>query len=91
MARFPRQAAQAEVLRCLSEARTLAELREQIPQALEIVRTSSALSPRWSRYRGGTGPLPNLSRKSRQAYRHQTLSMIAAQELLARGRVAPSR
>jgi DNA polymerase elongation subunit (family B) len=31
--------AEADVLRCLSQARTLAELREQIPQALEIVRT----------------------------------------------------
>jgi DNA polymerase elongation subunit (family B) len=76
--------AQAEVLRCLSEARTLAELRRQIPQALEIVRT----------YRrhliDGHATIEELAitkslSKEPQAYRHQTLSMIAAQELLARG------
>src|SRR5262249_40359840 len=31
--------AQAQVLHCLSQARTLAELHERIPQALEIVHT----------------------------------------------------
>ncbi|NWF72947.1 MAG: hypothetical protein HXY51_07930 [Nitrospirae bacterium] len=76
--------AQAEVLHRLSEGRTLAELREQIPQALEIIRT----------YRRhlleGLATVEELAitkslSKEPQAYRHQTLSMIAAQELLARG------
>ncbi len=76
--------AQAEVLRCLSEVRTLAELRGQIPQALEIVRT-------YRRYLlDGHATVEELAitkslSKEPQAYRHQTLSMIAAQELLARG------
>jgi len=76
--------AQAEVLRCLSEARTLAGLREQIPQALEIVRIQR-------RYlRDGHATVEELAimkslSKEPQAYRHQTLSMIAAQELLSRG------
>jgi DNA polymerase-2 len=76
--------AQAEVLRCLSEAGTLAELRKQIPQALEIVRTSR-------RYlQDGHATVEELAitkslSKEPQDYRHQTLSMIAAQELLARG------
>jgi DNA polymerase elongation subunit (family B) len=76
--------AQAEVLRCLSWARTLAGLREQIPQALEIVRT-------YRRYlHDGHATVEELAitkslSKGPQAYRQQTLSMIAAQELLARG------
>ncbi|MDZ4857305.1 MAG: DNA polymerase domain-containing protein [Nitrospirota bacterium] len=76
--------AQAEVLRCLSEAGTLAELREQIPHALEIVRT-------YRRYlQDGHAIIEELATakslsKEPQAYRHRTLSMIAAQELLARG------
>jgi len=76
--------AQAEVLRCLSEARTLAELRRQIPQALEIVRS-------YRRYLlDGHATVEELAitkslSKEPQAYRHQTLSMIAAQELRARG------
>ena len=76
--------AQAEVLRCLSQAETLAELRKQIPQALEIVHT-------YRRYlQDGRATIEELAiakslSKEPQAYRHQTLSMIAAQELLARG------
>ena len=76
--------AQAEVLRCLREARTLAELRTQIPQALEVVHT-------YRRYlQDGHATIEELAiakslTKEPQAYRHQTLSMIAAQELLARG------
>lgn len=76
--------AQAEMLRCLSEARTLAELRKQIPQAAEIVRT-------YRRYlQDGHATVEELAitkslSKEPQTYRHQTLSMIAAQELLARG------
>ncbi|MBU6432647.1 MAG: hypothetical protein KJS98_04960 [Nitrospirae bacterium] len=76
--------AQAEMLRCLSEARTLAELRKQIPQAAEIVRI-------YRRYlQDGHATVEELAitkslSKEPQTYRHQTLSMIAAQELLARG------
>jgi DNA polymerase elongation subunit (family B) len=76
--------AQAEVLRCLSEVRTLAELSGQIPQALAIIRT-------YRRYLlDGHATVEELAitkslSKEPQAYRHQTLSMIAAQELLARG------
>jgi DNA polymerase elongation subunit (family B) len=76
--------AQAEVLRCLSEAGTLAELRRQIPQALEIVHT-------YRRYlHDGRATIEELAiakslTKEPQAYRHQTMSMITAQELLARG------
>ncbi|MGA6827242.1 DNA polymerase domain-containing protein [Nitrospira sp. NS4] len=76
--------AQAEMLRCLGQARTLIELREQIPQALDIVRT-------YRHYlREGHATIEELAiakslSKEPQAYRHQTLSMIAAQELLARG------
>jgi DNA polymerase elongation subunit (family B) len=76
--------AQAEMLRCLSEARTLAELREQIPQALKIVHTHRCY------LQDGYATIEELAitkslSKEPQAYRHQTLSMIAAQELLARG------
>jgi DNA polymerase-2 len=76
--------AQAEVLRCLSQARTLAGLSEQIPQALEIVHT-------YRRYlRDGHATVEELAiakslSKEPQAYHHQTLLTIAAQELLARG------
>lgn len=76
--------AQAEMLRCLSQARTLAELCEQIPQAAEIVRT-------YRRYlQDGHATVEELAitkslSKEPQAYCHQTLSMIAAQELPARG------
>jgi DNA polymerase-2 len=75
---------QAEVLRCLSQARTLAGLSEQIPQALEIVHT-------YRRYlRDGHATVEELAiakslSKEPQAYHHQTLLTIAAQELLARG------
>jgi DNA polymerase-2 len=75
---------QAEVLRCLSQARTLAGLSEQIPQALEIVHT-------YRRYlRDGHATLEELAiakslSKEPQSYHHQTLLTIAAQELLARG------
>jgi DNA polymerase-2 len=76
--------AQAEILRCFSQAHGLAALREQIPQALEIVRT-------YRRYlQDGHATVEELAitkslSKEPQTYRHQTLSMIAAQELLARG------
>jgi len=76
--------AQAEMLRCLSQARTLVELRERIPQALETIRA-------YRRYlQDGLATVEELAiakslTKNPQTYRHQTLSMIAAQELLARG------
>ncbi len=76
--------AQAELLHHLSTARTLAELRERIPEALEVIRV-------YRRYlREGRATVEDLAiakslSKEPQAYRHQTFSMIAAQELLARG------
>ena len=76
--------AQAEVLRCLSEAGTLAELRKQIPQALEIVRTYRRYLYDGQAIAEELAITKSLS-KEPQDYRHQTLSMIAAQELLARG------
>lgn len=76
--------AQADMLRCLSQARTLAELREQIPQALEIVRTHRRYLQEGHATAEELAITKSLS-KEPQAYRHQTLSMIAAQELLARG------
>ena len=68
----------------INGGQALAELHEQIPQALEIVRT-------YRRYlHDGHATVEELAitkslSKEPQAYRHQTLSMIAAQELLARG------
>jgi DNA polymerase-2 len=76
--------AQAEILRCFSQAHGLAALREQIQQALEIVCT-------YRRYlQDGHATLEELAitkslSKEPQTYRHQTLSMIAAQELLSHG------
>jgi DNA polymerase-2 len=76
--------AQAEMLRCLGQGRTLAELRRRIPEALEIIRAHR-------RYlHEGHATLEELAitkslSKAPQDYRHQTASMIAAQELLARG------
>ena len=67
-----------------SQAHGLAALREQIPQALEIVCT-------YRRYlQDGHATLEELAitkslSKEPQTYHHQTLSMIAAQELLSRG------
>ena len=76
--------AQAEVLRCLSEARTVPELRKQLPQVLEIVHAYRCY------LRDGQATVEKLAitkslSKEPRAYRHQTLSLIAAQELLARG------
>jgi DNA polymerase-2 len=76
--------AQAEVLRCLSQAHTLASLHEQVTPALEIVRS-------YRRYlQDGHATVEELVimkslSKDPQAYRHHTLTAIAAQELLARG------
>jgi DNA polymerase elongation subunit (family B) len=76
--------AQAEVLRCLSQAHTLAALHEQLIPALEIVRS-------YRRYlQDGHATVEELAiakslSKDPRAYHHQTLTAIAAQELLARG------
>lgn len=76
--------AQAELLRCLSDAQTLAELRDRIPAALQIIR-----SYRHSLHDGHAtveelAIATSLSRDP-QTYRHRTLAMIAAHELLAKG------
>ena len=76
--------AQAEMLRCLSNARTLAELRDHLPEAVKAIRT-------YRRHlHDGHATVEELAitkslSQAPQTYRHRTLSMIAAQELLARG------
>jgi DNA polymerase elongation subunit (family B) len=76
--------AQAEILKCFSEAKTIAELREAIPAALEIVRACRQY------LREGRATLEELViRKSLsqdpRAYRHETMTAIAAKELLGHG------
>ena len=76
--------AQAEMLRCLSDARTLAELRDSISDALKVIRAYR------HHLHDGHATVEELAiakslSRAPQAYRHRTLSMIAAQELLARG------
>jgi DNA polymerase elongation subunit (family B) len=72
------------MLHCLSEARTLAELQERIPEALKVIRA-------YRRHlHDGRATVEELAitkslSRAPQTYRHRTLSMIAAQELLARG------
>jgi DNA polymerase-2 len=76
--------AQAEVLRCLSRADTLASLRHQVIPALEVVRS-------YRRYlHDGHATAEELTitkslSKDPRTYHHRTLTAIAAQELLARG------
>jgi DNA polymerase-2 len=76
--------AQADILKCLSEAKTIDELREAVPWALEIVRSYRLY------LRGGRARLEELAiRKSLsqdpRAYQHQTMTAIAAKELLGHG------
>jgi len=76
--------AQAEILKCFSEAKTIAELREAVPRALEIVRACRQY------LREGRATLEDLAiRKSLsqdpRAYRHETMTAIAAKELLGHG------
>jgi DNA polymerase-2 len=76
--------AQAEMLHCFNEARTIAELQDEIPAALKVIRA-------YRRYLyDGHATVEELAitkslSRTPQTYRHQTLAMIAAQELLARG------
>ena len=76
--------AQAEMLRCLSEARTLAALHRQITPALAIVDTYRRVLHEGRASVEDLAIAKTLS-KAPQAYRHHTHTMIAAQELLARG------
>ncbi len=76
--------AQAEVLRCLSQARTLAELHEQAMQAVEIVRAYRHYLREGHATCEEVAMTKSLS-KDPLAYRHHTLTAIAAHELLARG------
>jgi DNA polymerase elongation subunit (family B) len=76
--------AQADILKCFSEAKTIAELREAVPAALEIVRAYRLY------LREGRASLEELAiRKSLsqdpRAYRHETMTAIAAKELLGHG------
>lgn len=76
--------AQAEVLQCFSQAHGLAALREQIPQVLEIVRTYRGMLREGHATVEELAIAKSLSQDPRD-YRQQTLTVIAAQELLARG------
>jgi DNA polymerase-2 len=75
--------AQAEVLRCLSQAHTLASLRHQVIPALEIVRSYRRYLLEGHATAEELAITKSLSKDPR-AYHHQTLTAIAAQELLAR-------
>lgn len=76
--------AQAEILKCFSEAKTVAELRDAVPRALEIVRS-------YRQYlREGRARLEELTickslSQDPRAYRHDTMTAIAAKELLGHG------
>ncbi|TLY30254.1 MAG: hypothetical protein E6K63_02425, partial [Nitrospirae bacterium] len=76
--------AQAEILRCLSDAKTLRELREAVPRVIEIVRA-------YRQYlRGGRARLEELVisktlSQDPRSYRHETMTAIAAKELLGHG------
>lgn len=76
--------AQAEILKCFSEAHTIAELREAIPRILEIVHA-------YRQYlREGRATLEELTIRKAisqdpRAYRHDTMTAIAARELLEHG------
>jgi DNA polymerase-2 len=76
--------AQAEILRCLGQARTLAGLHRQVPQALEIIRRYRAYL-REGRANALELAIAKSLSKDPRTYRHQTLTAIAAGELLARG------
>jgi DNA polymerase-2 len=76
--------AQAEVLQCFSQAHGLAALHRQVSQAVEIIRTYRCA------LRGGHATAEELAiakslSQDPRDYRQQTLTAIAAQELLARG------
>ncbi|MGH7208104.1 MAG: DNA polymerase domain-containing protein [Nitrospiraceae bacterium] len=76
--------AQAEVLRCLSRAQAVVELRAQVASALEIIRA-------YRRYlQDGRASLEDLMiaksiSREPQTYRHRTMTAIAAWELLGQG------
>lgn len=76
--------AQADLLRCLAQARTLAELRTQVPAALETLRTHRR-NLREGRATAADLAITKSLSKDPQAYRHCTHTMLAAQELLTRG------
>lgn len=76
--------AQAELLRCLGKAQTVAALQGQIPEAMEIIRTYR------HSLRDGRVSLEQLVitksiSQDPRAYRHQTMTAIAAKELMGRG------
>jgi DNA polymerase-2 len=76
--------AQADLLHCLAEARSVAELRALVPEALEIIRAYRAY------LREGCARLDELviaksvSQDPRE-YQHRTRTAIAAHDLLAHG------
>jgi len=76
--------AQAEVLQCFSQAHGLATLHRQVPQAIEIIRTYRRTLREGHATAEELAIAKSLSQDPRD-YRQQTLTAIAAQELLARG------
>jgi DNA polymerase-2 len=76
--------AQAELLRCLGKAQTVADLQACLPEAIEIIRTYR------HSLRDGRVSLEKLVitkslSKDPRAYRHQTMTAIAAKELMGHG------
>jgi DNA polymerase-2 len=76
--------AQAELIRCLAEAQTVAELRARLPEAVEIVR-SHLQHLRDGRVRFDDLTIAKSLSQEPQEYRHDTLTAIAAKELAGRG------
>ena len=76
--------AQAELIRCLAEAQTVAELRARLPEAVEIVR-SHLQHLRDGRARFDDLKIAKSLSQEPQEYRHDTLTAIAAKELAGRG------
>lgn len=76
--------AQTEILRCLSDAKTVHELQEAVPRALEIVRAYRQYL-REGRARLDELIISKALSQDPRSYRHETMTAIAAKELLGRG------
>jgi DNA polymerase-2 len=76
--------AQAELIRCLAEAQTVAALRARLPEAVEIVR-GHLQRLRDGRVRFDDLTIAKSLSQEPQAYRHDTPTAIAAKELAGRG------
>jgi len=76
--------AQAEILRCLSDVKTLRELREAVPRGIEIVRAYRHYL-REGRARLEELVISKALSQDPRSYRHETRTAIAAKELLGHG------